>query len=44
VSITAIVIIVAAIALIAVIVTRSGGPRVTQIDRTIRKDKDGSDA
>ena len=43
-SITAVVIIVAAIALIAVIASRSGGPRVTQIDRTVRKDKDSTDA
>jgi hypothetical protein len=34
---TTIVIIVAAIALIAVLVSRGRGPRVTQIDRTVRK-------
>jgi len=39
-----IVIIVAVIALVAVLAARSGGPRVTQIDRTIRKDKDSDDA
>jgi hypothetical protein len=44
VSTTAIIIIVAAVALIAVIASRSGGPRVTQIDRTVRKQKDGDDA
>jgi hypothetical protein len=43
-STTAIVIIIAAVALIAVIATRGSGPRVTQIDRTIRKDKDSGDA
>jgi len=39
-----IVIIVAVIALIAVLAARAGGPRVTQIDRTIRKEKDSNDA
>jgi NAD/NADP transhydrogenase alpha subunit len=39
-----IVIIVAVIALVAVLAARSGGPRVTQIDRTIRKDKGSDDA
>jgi len=39
-----IVIIVAVIALIAVLAARAGGPRVTQIDRTVRKDKDSDDA
>jgi anaerobic C4-dicarboxylate transporter len=39
-----IVIIVAVIALIAVLAARGGGPRVTQMDRTIRKDKDSGDA
>jgi hypothetical protein len=39
-STTAVVIIVAAAALIIALASRSGGPRVTQIDRTIRKDKD----
>jgi len=41
---TAIIMLVAAVALIAVIATRGGGPRVTQIDRTIREDKDRDDA
>ena len=39
-----IVIIVAVVALIAVLAARAGGPRVTQIDRTIRKEKDSNDA
>jgi len=39
-----IVIIVAVIALIAVLAARAGGPRVTQIDRTVRKEKDADDA
>jgi len=43
-STQAIVIIVAIIALIAVLAARSGGPRVTQIDRTVRKEKDSDDA
>ena len=41
---TAIIMLVAAVALIAVIATRGGGARVTQIDRTIREDKDRDDA
>jgi len=41
---TTIIIIVAVVALIAVLASRGGGPRVTQIDRTIRKDKDSGDA
>jgi hypothetical protein len=32
------------VALIAVLAVRSGGPRVTQIDRTVRKHKDSDDA
>ena len=32
------------VALIAVLASRGGGPRVTQIDRTVRKDKDEDDA
>jgi len=32
------------VALIAVLASRGGGPRVTQIDRTVRKDKDQDDA
>jgi hypothetical protein len=43
-STTTIIIIVAVVALIAVLASRGGGPRVTQIDRTIRKDKDSDDA
>ena len=39
-----IVIIVVIVALIAVLASRRGGPRVTQIDRTVRKEKDDSDA
>ena len=35
-----IVIIVAVLAIIAFLAARSGGPRVTQIDRTVRRDKD----
>lgn len=35
-----IIIIVAAVALIAVLVARGGGPRVTQITRTVHKEKD----
>ena len=40
---TAIMIVVAAVALIAVIAARSGGPRVTHIE-THREKKDGDDA
>jgi hypothetical protein len=43
-STTTIIIIVAVVALIAVLASRGGGPRVTQIDRTIRKEKDDTDA
>jgi len=39
-----IIIIVAVVVLIAVLAARGGGPRVTQITRTVRKDKDDSDA
>jgi hypothetical protein len=39
-----IIIFVIVIAIVALIALRSGGPRVTQIDRTIRKDKDHDDA
>ncbi len=42
-STTAIVIIISAVALIIVLAARSGGPRVTQIDRTVHK-KDSDDA
>ena len=38
------VIIVAVVALIAVLASRRGGPRVTQITRTVRKDEDFDDA
>jgi hypothetical protein len=38
-----IVIIVAVVAIVALLAVRRGAPRVTQIDRTIRRDKD-SDA
>jgi hypothetical protein len=43
-STTMIVIIVVVVAIIALLAARSGGPRVTQIDRTIRKEKDSDDA
>lgn len=40
-----ILIIVAAVALIAVLVARGGGgPRVTQVDRTVRREKDEDEA
>ena len=40
-----IIIIVAVVVLVAVLVARGGGPRVTQIDRTVRHDKkDGDNA
>ena len=39
-----IVIIVVVVALIAVLAARGGGPRVTQIDRTVRREKDDADA
>ena len=39
-STTTIIVIVAVVALIAVLVARSGGPRVMQIDRTVHKKKD----
>jgi len=43
-STTAVIIIVAVVALIAVLASRGGGPRVTEITRTRRRDKDkGSD-
>jgi hypothetical protein len=41
---TIIIIVVAVVALIAVLAARSGGPRVTQIDRTVQRDKDDGDA
>ena len=43
-STVAIVIIVAAAALIIALAARSGGPRGTQITRTVRKEKDSDDA
>jgi uncharacterized integral membrane protein len=39
-----IIIIIAVIAIIALLAVRAGGPRVTQIDRTVRKEKDRDDA
>jgi hypothetical protein len=39
-----IVILIAVLAVIAVLVVRRGGPHVTQIDRTVRKEKDSDDA
>ena len=39
-----IVIIVVVVALIAVLAMRGGGPRVTQIDRTVRRKEDDADA
>ena len=39
-----IVIIVVVLAIIALLAARSGGPRVTEITRTVRKEKDGDDA
>jgi hypothetical protein len=39
-----IVIIVAIVAVIALLAARRGGPRVTQITRTVHKEKDGDDA
>jgi hypothetical protein len=40
---TTIIIIVAVVALIAVLAVRGGGPRVTQIDRTVRRDEGDSE-
>jgi uncharacterized integral membrane protein len=34
-----IIIIIAVVAIIALLAVRAGGPRVTQIDRTVRKEK-----
>jgi hypothetical protein len=42
-STTLIIIIVAVVALIAVLASRGGGPRVTQIDRMVRREKPGED-
>jgi hypothetical protein len=41
---TILIIVVAVVALIAVLASRAGGPRVTQIDRTVRREKDSDDA
>jgi hypothetical protein len=38
-----IIIIVAVIAIVALLAARGGGPRVTQIDRTVRRDKEGDE-
>jgi hypothetical protein len=38
-----IIIIVAVIAIVALLAARRGGPRVTQIDRTVRRDKEGDE-
>jgi hypothetical protein len=35
-----IILVVAVVALIALLAARVGGPRVTQIDRTVRREKD----
>ena len=39
-STTTIIIIVAVVAIIALLASRAGGPRVTQIDRTVRREKE----
>ena len=39
-----IILVVAIVGLIALLAARFGGPRVTQIDRTVRREKDDSDA
>jgi hypothetical protein len=38
-----IIIIVAVVAIIALLAARGGGPRVTQIDRTVKRDKGGDE-
>ena len=43
-STTTIILIVAAVVIFALIAVRGAGPRVTQIDRTVRKEKDRGDA
>jgi hypothetical protein len=44
-SAATIIVIVAVVALVALLATRGrGGPRVTQIDRTVRREKDVDDA
>jgi hypothetical protein len=40
---TQIILIVAIVAIIALLAARAGGPRVTQIDRTVRRDKKDRD-
>ena len=40
----AVVIVIASAVLIIALAARSGGPRVTQITRTVRKEKDRGDA
>jgi hypothetical protein len=39
-----IILVVAIVGLIAVLAARVGGPHVTQIDRTVRREKDDGDA
>ena len=39
-----IIIIVVVVAIVALLAARSGGPRVTEITRTVRKEKDEGDA
>jgi hypothetical protein len=43
-STTLIIIIVVVVALIAVLAARGSGPRVTEITRTTKREKDGDDA
>jgi hypothetical protein len=43
-STTTIIIIIAIAVIFALIAVRGGGPRVTEIDRTVRKEKDSGDA
>ena len=38
------VVIILVVIIAVVLASRSGGPRVTQIDRTVRKEKDSDDA
>ena len=42
-STTSIIVIVAVVALIAVLALRGGGPRVTQITRTVKRDEGDDD-
>ena len=39
-----IIVIIAVIAIIALLAARRSGPRVTTVERTVRKDKDSGDA